>query len=1034
MARNRSSATAYVDIIPRIKGISKELSKKLNSSFSSNMGANIGQKIGNDINTGLSSSIKSASSGMKSLGTGIGQSLSSSITNGIKSAASSAVNLAKSSIKQIGSLSVQSTKAVVTTGAATLAAASGYAFSKGWSRAVTMNEAKAKLAGLGIEGKRLEKVMKSARDSVQGFDFSTGESAGAAGVLLASGVKEGKELDKVLSTIARTATLTGSEFGEIANIFGKGAASGVVQGDILAQLQERKLAVIPALSKQLGIAQGEVKKLASEGKISFKDFTEALADLGQNADKVAALSWKGTLKNLGSAIGRITEPFHNIIIEGLLEPLNGMKDYFGGIADEVAESGTWNKLADEIIGAITRAFDFIKGIDIGGFINKISGFVDIIKKFKDLTPIILGFTAGFSGGLLSDIPVVGKLFSSFSGPVGIFVGGLIQAYNASEPLQNSIKNLMNTIGGLFKGIDQDKTSNGLSEMFQKIGDSLATAVNWINSTIASFVEGGGIEKITGWVTQAGTFLSGAISKIFDSFKNSEGLAGGNDLLSTLLTLGEKIGGAILKIAGTVIEFIQSDTFMKMLNFVGEIADWLGNNSEAALKILGGIALVTVLGKFLTAFSKISGTGSAIGSIGGKIIDGLVSLGKSLAKGITSLSSSLLTLPAALPGILAGIASVTAIAVAIVAGIGIIAGTFKLLEAIGIGNPIQEIIRVLGEGITEIANIAAQVVTTLLPILQNIAIVLIDTFKYLWESIFSVITSYGPQLIEMFASLTQALLPVLELFIQHIRNVFTGVAEVITAVAFAIGEALSGVSNVFDSFFGGIADVIPFLAENGVAAGAGALALAAGLTAIAGAMAAGGLSSAFTGITEGIGAAAKGIGNRIAGNKKQEESTGMFEQITRLVEGLNTLATTSVNIIENLSTIAAQAYTKAFQVIMQMNAGFTAGFLVLQVSLTSQMLVLSNTIANSFSQAFMAQQSAMTSSVINTLSMVLTSAQQYLDSRVLQVRTSSSGVYGNGGGFANNRNTPNNSTSKVINNNFTKVDPAQAAEIINRQSK
>jgi tape measure domain-containing protein len=61
--------------------------------------------------------------------------------------------------------------------------------------------------------------------------------------------------------------------------FGQVRAAGRLMGSELRQITETGIPVLPALAKQLGITQGEVKKFVESGKVSFNDLQNALISL-----------------------------------------------------------------------------------------------------------------------------------------------------------------------------------------------------------------------------------------------------------------------------------------------------------------------------------------------------------------------------------------------------------------------------------------------------------------------------------------------------------------------------------------------------------------------------------------------------------------------------------------------------------------------------------------------------------------------------------------------------------------------------------
>src|SRR5690606_36027052 len=131
------------------------------------------------------------------------------------------------------------TAAAVATGTALTAA-----LVKGWGRLTAIDDAEAKLRGLGYTGGQIDEIMDSALASVKGTAFGLGDAATAAASALASGVKPGAELTRYLTLIGDAATQGGASFTEMASIINKTTARGKVGMENLNQLSERGIGIM----------------------------------------------------------------------------------------------------------------------------------------------------------------------------------------------------------------------------------------------------------------------------------------------------------------------------------------------------------------------------------------------------------------------------------------------------------------------------------------------------------------------------------------------------------------------------------------------------------------------------------------------------------------------------------------------------------------------------------------------------------------------------------------------------------------------
>lgn len=120
-----------------------------------------------------------------------------------------------------------------------------------------------------------------------------------AGKLLTSFGITGDKLIPTLTNIGDVAAGLGIPFTELSEIFGKIKVQGTVMSEDLNQLAGRGIPIFDQLAKQMGINASEVKKFASQGKISFKDINRAFVEL-----TAAGAPLGGTMEALSkSALG-----------------------------------------------------------------------------------------------------------------------------------------------------------------------------------------------------------------------------------------------------------------------------------------------------------------------------------------------------------------------------------------------------------------------------------------------------------------------------------------------------------------------------------------------------------------------------------------------------------------------------------------------------------------------------------------------------------------------------------------------------------
>lgn len=250
----------------------------------------------------------------------------------------------------LGKLVKTAGKAAIGIGAAGLAGAiglAGVALKKGFSRLTSLENATAKLEGLGHSGKNIKAIMDNALAAVKGTAFGMDEAAGAAATLAAAGIKPGERMEKTLRLMADSATIAGTDLTDMGALWGKVAAKGSLDGEVMAQLLERQIGILPALAKHYNVTAAEASKMVSEGKVSFNDFAAVMeTTLGGAAEKSGAIL-EGAWKNLNASLGRIGANLLGGVYPQIKTAINGAMGLLSGFEDKAAVAGAWigNKLA-----------------------------------------------------------------------------------------------------------------------------------------------------------------------------------------------------------------------------------------------------------------------------------------------------------------------------------------------------------------------------------------------------------------------------------------------------------------------------------------------------------------------------------------------------------------------------------------------------------------------------------------------------------------------------------------------------------------
>ncbi|WP_058612496.1 tape measure protein [Mammaliicoccus sciuri] len=427
---------------------------------------------------------------------------------GFEKVGSTFTNISKKSEEVGSNLTNKITKPAMIAGGALASITIG----KGFGRLVEIDNAKAKLDGLGHSSESVQKIMDNALESVRGTSFGLGEAATTASSAVAAGIKPGKELTRYLSLTGDAAAIAGSSMDEMGSIINKVQTSNKAYNGELQQLSERGIPIYQWIAKEAGVTADEVFKMASDGEISSKMFLNAIeTNIGGAAKKMGQKSFTASLANMWAAVGRLGASFLDAGGKGggffsKMKPLmNDLTTAIDGMEGTSAKWGeTLGQVLDKVVNGIKGIVNWYNSLDkntqklIASIMQWstliLVGLGPVLMIFSKLTGIIgaifgpfgkfLKFFAKFSTaakssegaiiGITKVFPKLGAILGTLTGPVGWITLGVIAlgtafvvAYKKSETFRNIVNAALNgvkqsfiTIGNIIKGFFQLFKGNG----------------------------------------------------------------------------------------------------------------------------------------------------------------------------------------------------------------------------------------------------------------------------------------------------------------------------------------------------------------------------------------------------------------------------------------------------------------------------------------------------------------------------------------------------------------------------------------------
>lgn len=301
-------------------------------------------------------------------------------------------------------------------------------------------------------GKLLEEITEFAEKT----PFELNGLVKSSKELLAFGV----EADKVipaLETLGNIASGTGVDISRLTFVFGQVKTAGKLFAQDLNQFTQAGVPLISALAKEMNIAEEEVKKFGSEGKIAFEDVERALATLGNT--KFSNLMARqnntvlGQFSNLQDVVGKFTR--------SLGKPLEGVV----------------KKTTQSLIGFFERLIKTVEENEDAirewaeGFMEGVFTVFDVLKRFGSYA---VDF---FSNSFVQAVGVALVSWKAFSSAMTLSLGGITKSLalvgGAMAYLGNRVEN---SVDRAFKQVES--TAGALKNVYNDLKASLGGALGF----------------------------------------------------------------------------------------------------------------------------------------------------------------------------------------------------------------------------------------------------------------------------------------------------------------------------------------------------------------------------------------------------------------------------------------------------------------------------------------------------------------------------------------------------------------------------
>jgi tape measure domain-containing protein len=402
----------------------------------------------------------------------------------------------------------------------------------------------------------MDKMSDSISEAVNNTAYGYDAAASIASQLMASNITNADEMYNHLRAVAGSAAMTGRSFEELGFIFTRVASNGRVMGDDLQSFSSRGLNLASILGKELNKTEAEIRDMVSKGKITFKDFSDALYKAFGEAAGRADETWSGVTSNVRAQLSRIGQLFTDPMVKNLIPVLAELKLRIKDVNKALQPvANTWTKFFEYVTKKMKTFLETFKATGIKNIIHSIENVLVAL--------IEIIWTIGRAIREVFPTEVQNEFKSGLQG-LEMFTRTLIPSKEALEDFKEIIKAILIPIRALW--------TIGVAVVKYAIKPMLTVFINFLSVLVKVGYAFKPVIKALLDIVSDGTFISNVLEIV----------------VSTLVAMSD----ILLTILDCVIELIasltRSGTFQLILDFLTVAAHLLGKVIVGALEIIFGL--------------------------------------------------------------------------------------------------------------------------------------------------------------------------------------------------------------------------------------------------------------------------------------------------------------------------------------------------------------------------------------------------------------------------------------------------------------
>lgn len=322
---------------------------------------------------------------------------------------------------------------------------------------------------VGDVGEAFDAVAKKATENRMGIQ-AYAEAYTRIGNAAQDYLKTSEEVEKVTSTLSQALVVGGATAQEQASAFlqfSQALGSGTLQGDEFRAMAEAAPQYLDQLAKSLGYPRGELKKLASEGKLTTKKVIQATMNMSDYFNKM----YKRIPMTIGQAL---------VLVNNRWSMFINRLNRSSGAVTWVANKFLW--MADKVEYSLDIVTDALGGAE------------NAVK--------ILGVALG-AAGLVGAVYLLSAAFTALTSPVFLIIAALAALFLVGEDVNKWLSGSPSLLGDMIGPVTEYTDAiNSLKVALTDMKDMAVWALNILNS-LADFFNSSQ-DTVKEWGNKLGT--------------------------------------------------------------------------------------------------------------------------------------------------------------------------------------------------------------------------------------------------------------------------------------------------------------------------------------------------------------------------------------------------------------------------------------------------------------------------------------------------------------------------------------------------